>query len=407
MLSYLRGARQSNISREVAALLGPGLLSNSSLPLLGMGRDIPDGVMRLRRGYLEIDWTTKTSEGYFQRVRATMRALADELGLSFQDNPLWWAKRVITVHPLGGAPIGRHIGEAVCDSYGEVFGFSGLHVVDGAAMPGPVGANPSLTIAALADRACDKILSAPISRRPQEQVTSTVRPTLAAKIATDAPVSAPRFPAKFRQATSLAFTEEMKGYFALGLADSKVGSERGRSLGQKMMFRLTITVDDVDAFVADRDHLARAEGYVDCDVLGGRLLVQQGWFNLFTRDVDPATRRMLYRLHVTDPAGNDLTFIGHKEVHDEPGLDVWPDTSTLYVRILTGHTQPYTDDQASVVGAGVLHILVPDFVHQLSTFRTNGPRKTHALTSFGRFFLGELWAVYGSRFPEETQHETV
>jgi cholesterol oxidase len=176
-------------------------------------------------------------------------------------------------------------------------------------------------------------------------------------------------------------------------------------LGQKMMFRLTITVDDVDGFVADRDHLARADGYVDSDVLGGRLSVQQGWFNLFTQDADPTTRRMLYRLHLTDPAGNDLTLVGHKDVHDDPGLDVWPDTSTLYVRILVGHTQSETDDQARVVAAGVLNILVPDFVRQLTTFRSEGPRKAHAFTSFGRLFLGELWDIYGQHF-EEAQHET-
>jgi cholesterol oxidase len=407
VLSHLRGGPRSNISRQLAALLGPGSLSGNSLPLLGMGRDVPDGVMRLKGGYLAIDWTTKTSERYFERVLATMRALADDAGASFHDNPLWWARRVITVHPLGGAPIGRHAGEAVCDSYGEVFEFPGLHVLDGAAMPGPVGANPSLTIAALADRACDKILSGSLSHRTRAPFEPTSRATLAAERTAGIRVPAPRTTEGSGQATSLAFTEEMKGYVALGVTDSRVGRARGRSLGQKLMFRLTITVDDVVAFVADRDHLGRAEGYVDCDVLGGRLPVRQGWFNLFTRDGDPATRRMLYRLHLTDPAGDDLTFVGHKEVHDDPGLDVWPDTSTLYARILMGHTQPETDDQARVVAAGILNILVPDFAVQLTTFRAEGPRKAHAFASFGRLFLGELWAVYGPQFSEEAQHETV
>ena len=406
VLSHLRSGPRSNISRDLAALLGPGSLSDSSLPLLGMGRDVPDGVMRLKGGYLDIDWTTKTSERYFERVRSTMRALADDLGASFQDNPLWWARRVITVHPLGGAPIGRHVDEAVCDSYGEVFGFAGLHVLDGAAMPGPVGANPSLTIAALADRACDKILSEPVTHRAEVPVAPAVAATPAAEGLAQFRRPAPHTANGSEQATSLAFTEEMKGYVALEVADPKAGRERGRSLGQEMMFRLTINVDDVDAFVVDRNHLGRAEGYVDTDVLGGRLPVRQGWFNLFTRDGDPTTRWMLYRLHLTDPAGNDLTFVGHKRVHDDPGLDVWPDTSTLYVRILVGHTQPATDGQARVVGAGVLNILVPDFVQQLTTFRSEGPRKAHAFTSFGRLFLGELWAIYGSHFREEAQHET-
>ena len=44
------------------------------------------------------------------------------------------------------------------DSYGEGFGYPGLYVADGSVMPGPVGANPSLTIAAVADRFADHII---------------------------------------------------------------------------------------------------------------------------------------------------------------------------------------------------------------------------------------------------------
>jgi cholesterol oxidase len=51
-----------------------------------------------------------------------MRAIAGQLGGTYADNPLWWAKRVITVHPLGGAPWARHAGEGLCDEYGEVYG---------------------------------------------------------------------------------------------------------------------------------------------------------------------------------------------------------------------------------------------------------------------------------------------
>jgi cholesterol oxidase len=62
------------------------------------------------------------------------------------------------VHPLGGCPMGRNEREGVVDSYGEVFNHPGLYVADGSVMPGPVGPNPSLTIAALADRFATRIL---------------------------------------------------------------------------------------------------------------------------------------------------------------------------------------------------------------------------------------------------------
>ena len=44
------------------------------------------------------------------------------------------------------------------NSHGEVFGCPGLVIADGSVMPGPVGANPSLTIAAVADRSADRLI---------------------------------------------------------------------------------------------------------------------------------------------------------------------------------------------------------------------------------------------------------
>ncbi|MFI8521841.1 GMC oxidoreductase [Streptomyces sp. NPDC085481] len=381
---------ESNISGRLAQLLGPGVFSDSSLPLLGMGRDLPDGRMSLRRGYLDIDWTTLTSRRYFARVRHTMAGVAAALGGEFHDNPLWWTRRVVTVHPLGGAPMGRHPAEGVCDAYGEVFGHPGLYVLDGSVLPGPVGANPSLTIAAFADRACDRILEQPLAPR------SATAPTVGAAADGERP-------------TSLSFTEEMKGYLALDVADPEEGEAIGRERNQRLMFRLTITADDVDRFVADPRHPAAATGHVECDLLGGRLPVEAGWFDLFTRADAPDRRRMLYRLHLRDPGGNPLTLVGHKEVHDDPGFDVWSDTSTLYVRMLAGHvpadatgdtgdTTGEGDTDAPVLGAGVVVILAGDFVRQLSTFRASGPHPARAMESFGRLFLGELWSVYGSHF---------
>lgn len=158
VLARRRAWPDNRMGRELSRLLGDGRLSAGSLPLLGMGRDVPDGLMRLRRGRLDVHWTTATSMEYFERVRGTMREIADALGAGYLDHHMWFARRIVTVHPLGGAPIGDHPAEAVCDPYGEVFGLPGLYVADGAAVPGPVGPNPSLTIAALADRMSTRML---------------------------------------------------------------------------------------------------------------------------------------------------------------------------------------------------------------------------------------------------------
>ncbi|MGF6832620.1 cholesterol oxidase [Paenarthrobacter sp. TE4293] len=463
-------AGRSNVSADLAAALGDGRLSSSSVPMLGMGRDIPDGVMTLRDGRLAIAWTMATSKEYFGRVRETMESISQDLDGDFIDNPLWWAKRVITVHPIGGAPSGRHPGEAVCDSYGEVFGYPGLFVVDGAAMPGPVGANPSLTIAAFAERTCAHIIgdadkaahrgispadaagsggdsgtvaaqreaagavvdvgaSAPRALAPdatkgkgapEEQPASAVSEVPAAR---SRGLGMPGAPGK--EATSVRFTEQMHGWFSPGTTDPEKGRSLGRDRSRKIMFELTITAEDIDAFAADPNHLAKAEGYVLADYFGGRMPVERGWFNLFVQDASadgaPA-RRMLYRLWLRDPGGTPFTFTGYKLIHNEAGFDLWPDTTTLYATILRGHVPPDTapPDTGSPdtlgtggtghtgrpghtggaahegsVGAGILHIRPLDFAKQLTTFRAEGPAPAAGLMTFGKLFGGELWQVYG------------
>lgn len=60
-----------------------------------------------------------------------------------------------TWHPLGGASMGT-----VCDLAGRVQGHRGLYVLDGALMPGNTAAcNPSMTIAAVAERATDELIA--------------------------------------------------------------------------------------------------------------------------------------------------------------------------------------------------------------------------------------------------------
>ena len=461
-------AQRSNISADLAAALGDGRLSASSVPLLGMGRDIPDGVMTLQGGRLAINWTLATSAAYFGRMQATMQAMAKELGGSFKQNPLWWSKRVITVHPLGGAPAGRNSSEGVCDPYGEVFGYPGLHVVDGAVMPGPVGANPALTIAAFAERACHRILNGPVGERggldaadlpaavsdtgpagdsvapyspgplralvPDATkgarapgVESTVAPRTAGRALGLPGAVVPSGSEALQEAeieeeaeaaatgpTSVSFTEQMHGWFSAGVDNPLTGGSLGRDRSRRMMFELTITATDIESFVRDPLHPATAEGYVLADQFGGRLPVERGWFNLFVRDGaaagersagrDKAGRKMLYRLWLRDPGGTPLTFVGHKDVSNDAGFDVWGDTTTLYVTVLRGHVPPPDPTHPalgadpthpdSVAGAGMLYIRPWDFARQLTTFRAEGPAPASALATFGRLFLGELWQVY-------------
>jgi cholesterol oxidase len=82
-------------------------------------------------------------------ARQTMSVLDQRNGsLTLGINPL------VSAHPLGGAVIGK-----ACDLDGRVRNHPGLHVVDGALIEGSTGlANPSFTIAALAERCMERVI---------------------------------------------------------------------------------------------------------------------------------------------------------------------------------------------------------------------------------------------------------
>jgi cholesterol oxidase len=122
------------------------------LPLLTMGRDVPGGQLSLDgSSSLSLDWNPADSEDYFSRAETTAAAVAARLGGSLGPRLLRRRTRGVTVHPLGGCPMASDRSHGVVDSSGEVYGYRGLFVADGSVMPGPVGPNPSLTIAAMAD----------------------------------------------------------------------------------------------------------------------------------------------------------------------------------------------------------------------------------------------------------------
>jgi predicted acylesterase/phospholipase RssA len=197
--------------------------------------------------------------------------------------------------------------------------------------------------------------------------------------------------------TSLRFTEEMAGHVGLGSVHPGEGLSSGRRSGTTLRFRLTISVPGVERFILDPDLEADAMGDLWCDELGGRLPVERGSFNLFVDRGDPSDKRMLYRLFFTDAQGRPLTFTGYKVVRDDPGRDLWRDTTTLYVRILAGHVGPAEQSDATVIASGVLRLGAGDLLRQLATFRVEGPTvrdRAVALGRFGLLFVGRLWDVY-------------
>jgi cholesterol oxidase len=204
-------------------------------------------------------------------------------------------------------------------------------------------------------------------------------------------------------AVGLSFTETMKGFLQKGAAPAAledianyVEAERaGQQANTYMEFTLTITMPNLDQFLADPEHPGTANGTVRVDGFTGPagVPVSNGIFNLFVETGRMYDRRMLYALPFTGADGQPYLLDGFKQVRDDGRFDVWGATSTLYTVIRAGH-----DRTGQVLACGILHILVADFMQQLGTFTVSGTddpvRKAAVLAQFGRMFMGTLWDVF-------------
>jgi len=101
---------------------------------------------------------------------------------------------------------------------------------------------------------------------------------------------------------------------------------------------------------------------------------------------------MVYRMHLTAESGDAYDFEGVKIIRDDPGLDTWTDTTTLFVTVRRSG-----DD--TLVGRGVLRIATTDFLRQLRTIEVTGAEgvteRLRWQAEFGRLFAGSVFDTYG------------
>jgi cholesterol oxidase len=122
---------------------------------LAMGRDRANGVLALDplTRALKVSWDVASNAQLYEAEQQFSTDVANAMGGAVAFNPLWQPlHRTVSVHNLGGCVMADDAGKGVTDAGGEVFGYPGLYVLDGGALPAATGVNPSHTIAAVAER---------------------------------------------------------------------------------------------------------------------------------------------------------------------------------------------------------------------------------------------------------------
>ena len=345
--------------------------------LLVMGRDLANGRIELSHPHhrLRVRWDTRSNLALYAAETAACRELVTALGGKLALSPNWrFLGQPSAVHNLGGCRMGTTAAGGVVDPNGEVFGYPGLHVLDGAILPAAVGVNPSHTIAAVAERCVEET----IRRRPglerwhAPETASASRPILPEDC-----VSIPE--------TGTAAPAATGG--ALHWHKTMSGSCEIDGVSRAARFDVTIAVPDVPAFVDDPAHPGKATGRVRVEGLTAPTgsPVDGGSFHLFLAGADPRERTMVYELPFHDADDRPWLLRGVKHVRGHRIVDFWRTTTTL-------ETTVSPREGAGPTGSGTLRLGVRDVIRLTVSMRPVGG--VRALLQFGRFYARSILRLY-------------
>ncbi len=240
---------------------------------LAMGRDRADGRISLVpiTNTLRIEWDLPRNLPLYEAEAGLVADLSTALGGAVELNPFWKRLHVpVSVHNLGGCVMADSPANGVTSASGEVHGYPGLYVMDGAILPAATGVNPSSTIAAVAERNIERVIREirgdATWRAPDWPQVTPIHDPVSALAIPPGGVSPPVTPT-----VSLAFTEVMKGFVAKGFtpADDYAGATKAAlRAGAVAEFELTIRALDLDAFLAEKAHAGTASGKIRGNATG-------------------------------------------------------------------------------------------------------------------------------------------
>ncbi|QRR01488.1 GMC family oxidoreductase N-terminal domain-containing protein [Dyadobacter sandarakinus] len=373
---------------EVVSLIeGPYAgATNKMQTFLIMSHDDGKGQLFLKNNKLDIKWPGVGSQPVFELANEKMLEATRVLGGTFIRSSIWNERMkhgLVTVHPLGGCCMSESGSSGVTNHIGNVFSGNtndevhpGLYVLDGAIIPRPVGTNPLLTISALTERACKIIIEKTGRTLMYDSPTPIIK--------------------EEQKLPAVQFTETMRGYFSLV---EKSGFDeaflKGKEAGSPMLFTLTIQTGDIESFVSNPMHEGRMAGTVIAPALSSEpLTTSDGIFNLMIDKSTTSTDKLMqYQMVLNSHNGEQFYFVGYKLMHNDPGLDVWNDTTKLFVTLYKGMA-PGGD----LIGKGILQIVPSDLVTQIATVRalnaTTPYQSLEAITIFSQFFGQNILQTY-------------
>ena len=374
-----------------------GAIHNTQTFLV-MSHDDGQGELILQDDRIRVDWPKVGLQPVFNRISDNLKKATAQLGGTYIRNPMWnkmLGHDLITVHPLGGCGMAESAEQGVVNDRCQVFStsrghavYNGLYICDGSVIPRSLGVNPLLTITALSERACHLMAADKGWDENYSETSTAAGNNNQAKL-------------------GIQFTETMRGHIALDAnLDFSAAESEGKQQDQTFVFTLTVSSDNLAALLEEKEHRAAMVGTVLAPALSSQpLMAVDGQFQLLVRDSNRVGRRLMdYRMQLVDENGRTYFFRGFKSVEDDKGLDIWSDTTTLFITLYDGETA-----QAAILGRGILHILPADFARQITTMKVrnaeNKIEEIKAVARFGRYFAGSIAETYGGPLAHFTVYD--
>jgi cholesterol oxidase len=219
-------------------------------------------------------------------------------------------RRALTVHNLGGVPMGIDSAHGVIDEYGEVHGHRGLYVVDGAAVPSATGVNPSASILAMAERNVERVIRSMIGDERWE--------------APEMPDVTPADVPEDRAMLLMSIQRRQRSGNGVRFREAMTGSVRISGVRRAARLTLHAHIAGWANFIRDPNHPISVSGTIDIEGLATARPVT-GTLELFPDPHDVATR---YQLQTKQDGGEALGLTGTKRQHRNP-LRLWSDPHHL------------------------------------------------------------------------------
>lgn len=187
----------------------------------------------------------------------------------------------------------------------------------------------------------------------------------------------------------LQFKETMRGWVGIGAQYYVDGRAEDSKAFPAARIDAKIVIDDMETFFDVSGHTARLEGSFTFKPLGGKFVMEDGEFHLFTIDPDSDVCQMTYSFRFTAANGNKYYFFGHKDLKKKgSGFHPVDDMTTLFTDIYKG-----PDKNSPLYGKGQLFFHLRDSIALLTSMKVTGTTSRRQRIKAKIAFMDFAWGA--------------